>query len=71
MIGYFVTEFGEFLNFETLTLCPIERTLIVSELLTAAEQDWLNAYHARVAEILMPELDGADRDWLLEKCAAI
>ncbi|WP_336868671.1 aminopeptidase P family protein [Sphingomonas sanguinis] len=61
----------DMLGFETLTLCPIERTLIVSELLTAAEQDWLNAYHARVAEILMPELDGADRDWLLEKCAAI
>ena len=61
----------DMLGFETLTLCPIERTLIVPELLTAAERDWLNAYHARVAEVLAPELEGADRDWLLEKCAAI
>lgn len=61
----------DMLGFETLTLCPIERTLIVADLLTAGERDWLNAYHARVAEILAPELEGADRDWLLEKCAAI
>jgi Xaa-Pro aminopeptidase len=61
----------DMLGFETLTLCPIERTLIVADLLTSGERDWLNAYHARVAEILAPELEGADRDWLLEKCAAI
>lgn len=61
----------EMLGFETLTLCPIERTLIMADLLTAGERDWLNAYHARVAEVLAPELEGADRDWLLEKCAAI
>ena len=61
----------DMLGFETLTLCPIERTLIVPELLTAEEREWLNAYHARVAEILAPELEGADRDWLLEKCVAI
>ena len=61
----------DMLGFETLTLCPIERTLIVPELLTSGERDWLNAYHARVAEVLSPELEGTDRDWLLEKCAAI
>lgn len=61
----------DMLGFETLTLCPIERTLIVPELLTAAERDWLDSYHARLAEMLAPELEGADRDWLLEKCAAI
>ncbi|MFV0923095.1 aminopeptidase P family protein [Sphingomonas parapaucimobilis] len=61
----------DMLGFETLTLCPIERTLIVPELLTSGERDWLNAYHARVAEVLAPELEGADRDWLLEKCVAI
>ncbi|WP_454278516.1 aminopeptidase P family protein [Sphingomonas sp. Marseille-Q8236] len=61
----------DMLGFETLTLCPIERTLIVAELLTAGERDWLNAYHARVAEVLAPELEGADRDWLLGKCAAV
>jgi Xaa-Pro aminopeptidase len=43
----------------------------VAELLTDGERDWLNAYHARVAEVLAPELEGVDRDWLLEKCAAI
>ncbi|MGW8134361.1 aminopeptidase P family protein [Sphingomonas zeae] len=61
----------DMLGFETLTLCPIERTLIVADLLASGERDWLNAYHARVAEILAPELEGPDRDWLLEKCAAI
>lgn len=61
----------DMLGFETLTLCPIERTLIVADLLTDGERDWLNAYHTRVAEVLAPELEGADRDWLLEKCAAI
>jgi Xaa-Pro aminopeptidase len=61
----------DMLGFETLTLCPIERTLIVAELLTDGERDWLDAYHARVADVLAPELEGADRDWLLEKCAAI
>ncbi|WP_343526168.1 aminopeptidase P family protein [Sphingomonas sp.] len=61
----------DMLGFQTLTLCPIERTLIVADLLTEGERDWLNAYHARVAEVLAPELEGADRDWLLEKCAAI
>jgi Xaa-Pro aminopeptidase len=61
----------DMLGFETLTLCPIERTLIVAELLTGEERAWLDAYHARVADVLAPELEGADRDWLLEKCAAI
>jgi len=61
----------DMLGFETLTLCPIERTLIVAELLTTQEREWLNGYHARVAEVLAAELEGADRDWLLEKCAAI
>ena len=61
----------DMLGFETLTLCPIERTLIVADLLTVEERDWLNAYHTRVAEVLASELEGADRDWLLEKCAAI
>lgn len=61
----------DMLGFETLTLCPIERTLIVPELLTVEERDWFNAYHARVAALLAPELEGADRAWLLEKCAAI
>ena len=59
------------LGFETLTFCPIERSLIVAELLTVAERDWLNAYHARVLEILGPEMVGEELAWLQAKCAPI
>ncbi len=59
------------LGFETLTFVPIERTLILPELLSAEELAWLNAYHAKVLERIGPELDGADRAWLEAKCAPI
>ena len=59
------------LGFETLTLCPIERTLIEPSLLTAEERDWLNAYHARVLDALAPEMEGDDRAWLAAKCAPL
>ena len=59
------------LGFETLTLCPIERTLIEPGLLTPEERGWLDAYHAQVLEKLGPELDGGDRAWLERKCAPI
>lgn len=54
------------LGFETLTLAPIDRDLIAVELLSPAERDWLNAYHARVAERLGPLLPDAVRDWLAD-----
>ena len=54
----------EVMRFETLTLVPIDRRLVVPELLSAAELDWLNAYHARVREVIGPELGPADRAWL-------
>ena len=50
--------------FETLTLAPIDRRLIVSKLLTVEERQWLNDYHARVYEILSPFVDAETRDWL-------
>ena len=50
------TEFGQFLGFETLTLCPIDATLTKSELLTSGEKKWLNDYHKKVNELLRPEL---------------
>ena len=50
--------------FETLTLAPIDRRLIELSLLTAGEIGWLDAYHAKVAEALMPLLDDATRTWL-------
>lgn len=60
------TEFGSFLQFETLTLCPIDTAPIRTELLTADETAWLNAYHLRVCEALSPLLDEDHRAWLAE-----
>lgn len=59
------------LGFETLTFCPIERTLIEPKLLTAEERDWLNAYHAETLAILGPQMEDEDKAWLEAKCAAI
>ena len=60
-------EFGEFLEFETLTLCPIDTRCIEPALLRADEIDWLDRYHATVRERLAPKLDGAALDWLLAR----
>jgi Xaa-Pro aminopeptidase len=51
-------------GFETLTLAPIDRRLIVTEMLTAEETAWLDRYHARVMETLSPLVDAATRAWL-------
>ena len=60
------------LAFETLTFAPIERDLIDPALLTADELLWLDAYHAKVAEIIGPLLaDGDVRKWLATKCAPL
>lgn len=60
------TEFGRFLRFETLTLCPYDLSALAPDLLTAEEVAQLNAYHARVRSLLLPRLtDEADRDWLV------
>ncbi len=58
------TEFGEFLRFETLTLCPIDTRCIERELMSAEEIDWLNAYHAEVANRVGPLVAGRAREWL-------
>ncbi|MBC7481737.1 MAG: M24 family metallopeptidase, partial [Rhizobacter sp.] len=65
-----VTEFGEFLEFETLTLCPIDTRCIERSLLRQDEIDWLNAYHATVRERLTPLVDGAALAWLIERTQA-
>ncbi|MGX4640993.1 aminopeptidase P family protein [Massilia sp. SYSU DXS3249] len=57
-------EFGEFLRFETLTLCPIDTRCLDLALLAPHELQWLNRYHATVRERLLPHVDGAARDWL-------
>jgi Xaa-Pro aminopeptidase len=56
--------FGEFLEFETLTLCPIDTRCIDRGLLRADEVAWMNAYHATVRGRLAPRLAGAARAWL-------
>ncbi len=66
------TEFGEFLAFETLTLCPVDTRLLELSLLEKSEMVWLDAYHARVRQQLEPLLDDpADRAWLAERCAPL
>lgn len=52
------------LGFEALTLVPIDRRLIVPEMLLPEQRDWLNAYHARVAEVVGPLLESDVADWL-------
>jgi Xaa-Pro aminopeptidase len=67
-----VGEFGEFLAFETLTLCPIDTRLLDLALLAADELTWLDGYHATVRERLAPLLeDAADRAWLDARCAPL
>jgi len=58
------TEFGEFLGFETLTLCPIDTRCIDMSLMRGDEVAWLNDYHRSVRARLLPLVDGAARDWL-------
>jgi len=62
---------GEWLGFETLTLAPIDRTLVESALLSDAETAWWNAYHARVREMLAPQLEGEALAWLEHACAPL
>ena len=61
----------EMLSFETLTLAPIDRKLIVVDLLSPAERDWLNTYHARVAATVGPMVEPQVRAWLDEVCAPL
>ena len=57
-------EFGEFLDFETLTLCPIDMRCIDHTLMRGDEIAWLNAYHATVRERLSPRVSGDALAWL-------
>ncbi|MBD5303248.1 MAG: aminopeptidase P family protein [Bacteroides sp.] len=65
------TDFGDFYNFETLTLFPYDARLIERAILTKEEIDWINTYHARVLTELSPLLAPEEQKWLAEKCAAI
>ncbi|SED51415.1 aminopeptidase P family protein [Pseudomonas kilonensis] len=65
------SEFGEFLEFETLTLCPIDTRCLEPSLLTQDEKDCFNAYHAEVQRRLSPLLDGDALQWLNTRTMAI
>lgn len=65
------SAFGDFLDFETLTLCPIDTRCLLAQRLTEQEVCWLNSYHARVRERLAPLLDGKALAWLLSRTEAI
>ena len=59
-----VTDYGTFLGFDTLTLCPFERDAIVPEELSIKERAQLNAYHRKVFETLSPYFNEEEADWL-------
>ena len=61
---YMTTAFGDFLQMEPLTLCPIDTAPIVREMMLPEETGWLNGYHEYVLDKLSPHLTGADLDWL-------
>jgi len=65
------TEFGDWLRFETLTLCPIDTRCMDLSLLRADEIAWINAYHATVRARLAPHVTGAAAAWLAQRTEAI
>lgn len=68
---YMETEFGRFLEFEPLTLCPIDKTPIIVSMLTDDERAWLDDYHRRVYERLSPHLLPDERQWLENACSPL
>ena len=64
-------EYGTFLQLEALTLCPIDKTPIVMDMMQEDEIEYLNAYHARVYERLSPDLNEEERAWLKDMTAPV
>ena len=71
IVPYKETEFGRFLQFESLTLCPIDKAPIVREMMLPEEIQWLNDYHQRVFDILSPHLSETESEWLRDACAPL
>lgn len=65
------TEFGQFLEFETLTLFPIDKNLIDKSMLTQRELAWFNSYHQEVYDKLAPLLTADEQDWLRDKTSLL
>ena len=61
----------KYLCFETLTFAPFDRRLLLPDLLTRAERDWLDSYHRRVNDLVGPQLTADERAWLSAACAPI
>jgi Xaa-Pro aminopeptidase len=65
------TEFGQFMRFEPITLCPVSLKGINPDILTEQEKEWLNTYHKKVLESLSPYLDSEEKAWLEENTRSI
>jgi Xaa-Pro aminopeptidase len=65
------TEFGQFLKFDTVSLCYIDKTLIDESLLDQKEIEWLNSYHSDVYEKLSPLLTPEEKSWLKDKTSIL
>lgn len=65
------SEFGSFLKFETLTLCPIDTRCVLVDMLDEGERGWLNDYHREVRERLSPHVDGDGLEWLIRRTEPI
>lgn len=63
---YKTTEFGEFLQFDPLTLCPIDTAPIDVSMLSDEEVEWLNSYHRRVYDVIASHVSMEEREWLRE-----
>lgn len=63
--------YGEYYKCETITLCPICKKGIVKELLSPEEIEWLNDYHKKVYEVLSPELNAEEKEWLKDKTSKL
>ena len=71
IVPYKETEFGKFLQFESLTLCPIDKAPILIDVLLPEEIAWLNDYHQHVFDTLSPHLSDDETAWLREACAPL
>lgn len=68
---YMESEFGKFLQMESLTLCPIDKSPIVKSMLTYEEIEWLDTYHSDVFQKLSPYIDNDEKAWLRDACSPL
>ncbi len=68
---YKETEFGLFLQFESLTLCPIDKRPIITDMLTSEECHWIDSYHDMVYQQLSPHLNQEEAAWLAAACSPL